>query len=106
MNAHHSPAAYPDPPLTMDEAAERLGVSRRTLSAALRELPFFEARGRKKVFYPEHITQLRQGMHECAFKSNGSTAGHMPTAPVLMASASAALSALKTLAEPKKRGRT
>ena len=98
--------AFPAAPLNMDEAAERLGVSRRTLTDALKRLPYYELRGRKKVFYPEHIAQLRQGMHECAFKSDGSTAGLMPTAPGLMVSGSAALSALRMLAAQRKPART
>ena len=98
--------AFLAPPLNMDEAAHRLGISRRTLSDALKRLPYYELRGRKKVFYPEHIAQLRQGMHECAFKSDGSTVGPMPTAPGLMVSGSAALSALRTLAAQRKPART
>jgi hypothetical protein len=49
----------------MDGAAEALGISRRTLVDAIKDLPYYELRGRKKVFYPEHIKQLRKGMHEC-----------------------------------------
>lgn len=98
--------AYPAKPLGMDEAAEHLGICRRTLSDTIKRLPYYELRGRKKVFYPEHIAQLRQGMHECASKSDGSTDGHMPTGPALMVSGSAALSALRMLAARRKPART
>ena len=46
-------------PLTMDQAAVALGVSKRALTDMLRDYPYFESRGRKKVFYSEHIQQLR-----------------------------------------------
>lgn len=91
-------------PLTMDEAAEALGISRRTLTDSLTRLPYYELRGRKKVFYSEHITALRRGMHECACKSDGSKVGPMRTAPVQTVSASDALSELAMLHERKKRG--
>lgn len=97
---------FPAKPLDMAGAAQVLGISRRTLTDALKTLPHYELRGRKKVFYPEHIAQLRQGMHECAYKSNGSTVGRMSMGPALTASASGALSALKTLVEQRKRART
>ena len=44
----------------MNEAAESLGISRRTLSDWLKRAPYYELRGRKKVFYPEHIMSLRK----------------------------------------------
>jgi hypothetical protein len=47
-------------PLTMDEAARALGVCRRTLAGLLRDYRYFEARGARKVFYPEHISALRE----------------------------------------------
>lgn len=47
-------------PLDMNGAAEALGIARRTLTDALKRLPFYELRGRKKVFYPEHIARLRK----------------------------------------------
>lgn len=98
--------AFPAKPISMDEAAEHLGVSKTTLTKAIKRLPYYELRGRKKVFYPEHIAQLRQGMHECALQSNGSTDGPMRTELPLMAKESAALSALKTLAKQRKPGHT
>ena len=97
---------YPAKPLGMSGAAEVLGVSRRTLTDTIKRLPHYELRGSKKVFYPEHIAQLRQGMHECACKSNGSTDGRKSMAPVLMASASDALSKLRTMAKQRKPART
>lgn len=96
---------YPDPPLGMNEAAEVLGVSRRTLTAMLGRLPHYELRGSKKVFYPEHITMLRKGMHECACKSNGPTVSRRFTDTVPMASVSGALYELATLTGQRKRGR-
>ena len=45
-------------PLTMNQAAVALGVSRRTLTESLKRLPYYELRGVKKVFYPEHIDAL------------------------------------------------
>ena len=96
--------AYPARPLDMVGAAEVLGVSRRTLTDTLKRLPHYELRGRKKVFYPEHIAQLRTGMHECACKPDGSTAGPMLSELARMVSASDSLSRLRTLAARKKHG--
>jgi predicted GIY-YIG superfamily endonuclease len=52
-----------NPPLDISGAAEALGVCRRSLEYAL-ESPdlgmFYELRGRKKVFYPEHILALKK----------------------------------------------
>ena len=92
-------------PLSMNEAAAALGISRRTLTDTLARLPFYELRGAKKVFYPEHIAALRREMHQCALKSNGSTGGHTFTAPALMDAGSDALSKLVMLHERKKRER-
>ena len=91
-------AAWAIQPLGMDDAAKALGISRRTLVDVLKRLPYFEARGSKKVFYPEHIASLRREMHECACRSNGSTDGRTSPAPAPMVRASDALSKLKTLA--------
>lgn len=46
-------------PLTMDQAAQVLGICRRTLVDFIREHPRYERRGRRKIFYPEHIEALR-----------------------------------------------
>ena len=92
-------------PLDMDGAALALGVSRRTLTESLKTLPYYERRGVKKVFYPEHIAALRRGMHECACASNGLTVGRTPMAPAPMAAASAVLLELATLAKQRKPAR-
>lgn len=65
-------------PVSMDNAAKLLGICRRTLVYKIKQFPFYEKRGNKKVFYPEHIKMLR----ECAFESNGKTDGHTLTARV------------------------
>src|SRR5690606_35060011 len=49
-------------PVDMDGAAVLLGVSRRYLVDVLRKHPHYERRGVKKVFYPEHISQLRAAL--------------------------------------------
>lgn len=51
-------------PIGMDDAATVLGVSRRYLVDVLRDHPHFERRGVKKVFYPEHISRLREALHQ------------------------------------------
>lgn len=102
-------ATFPTPeiarPLSMDEAALALGVSRRFLTESLKGLPFYELRGPKKVFYPEHISALRREMHRCALKSSGETVGPMPAALVPMAGESGALSKLEIVVAQKKRAR-
>ena len=48
-------------PINMDQAARVLGICKRTLTDMLKDHPYYELRGRvKKVFYPEHIMQLRK----------------------------------------------
>lgn len=96
---------FPPPPVGMNEAAALLGVSRRTLTDALKALPFYELRGRVKVFYPEHIDALRKGMHRCACQSDGSRDGPMFTASAPMESGSDALSKLVILSARRKRER-
>lgn len=49
-------------PVDMNGAARMLGVSRRFLVDTIRDHPHYESRGRKKVFYPEHIIQLREAL--------------------------------------------
>ena len=51
-------------PVDMDGAATLLGVSRRYLVDVLRAHPIYEPRGTRKVFYPEHIAQLREAICE------------------------------------------
>lgn len=61
-------------PVDMDGAATLLGVSRRYLVDVLRDHPLYEPRGTKKVFYPEHIAQLREAICEQSReKANSST---------------------------------
>lgn len=47
-------------PVDHPQAALLLGVSERKLWALLKEHPHFERRGRKNVYYPEHIEELRR----------------------------------------------
>lgn len=75
-------------PVDMDGAAVLLGVSRRYLVDVLRHHPHFERRGVKKVFYPEHISQLRAALCEPshtavrASSSNASTASGTSMEPL------------------------
>lgn len=92
-------------PLDANGAAVALGISRRTLDDVLRDHREFEWRGRKRVFYPEHIEQLRRIMDECGSGSSGKTDGHISTGPVLTGGASGALSKLVTLSAQRKPGR-
>lgn len=89
-------------PVGADGAAAALGISRRTLDEFLRGFPYYERRGKKRVFYPEHIELLRKEMNQCASRSSGLKVGHMSTGQALMASGSDALSRLATLAKRKK----
>ena len=52
-------------PLNMGEAARVLGMSRRKLSDEIRTHPYYERRGTRKVFYPEHIDALRREISQC-----------------------------------------
>lgn len=92
-------------PVGMDDAAHALGISRTTLTESLKRLPYYERRGAKKVFYPEHIERLRRELHACASGSNGLTVGPTSTAPAPMAPVSAVLSELAMLARRKKPAR-
>ncbi len=47
-------------PITHDDAAKVLGVNKWQLYELLREHPHYETRGRKRLFYPEHIKALRE----------------------------------------------
>lgn len=49
-------------PLSLEEAAHALGVSRRKMTSIIAEHPLYERRGRKKVFYPEHIEGIRKAL--------------------------------------------
>ena len=92
-------------PLDAGGAANALGISKRTLDEALKSWPYFERRGRKRVFYPEHIELLRKEMNECGSRSSGKTDGHMFTGLALMASGSDALSKLATLSRQRRLAR-
>ena len=70
-------------PLDMAGAALVLGISRRTLVELLKTLPHFELRGTRKVFYPEHIEALREGIRRCqGSKQSDVTASSTPSAPL------------------------
>jgi len=99
------PMTFPDPPLNMNQAATALGVSRRFLTDSLKSLPYFDQRGTKKVFYPEHIEALRRGLNQCASKSSGERDGRTSPAPAPMAHGSDALSRLATLVAQRKPAR-
>ena len=49
-------------PVDINGAATVLGVSRRYFVDLLKVHPHYERRGTKKVFYPEHITALREAL--------------------------------------------
>lgn len=49
-------------PLDAAGLARALGVSRTTLRGILERHPHFELRGRKRVFYPEHVQRIRDGL--------------------------------------------
>ena len=53
-------------PLTLEEAAEALGICKRSLTTWLGKFPYYERRGVKKVFYGEHILALRKAIHSCS----------------------------------------
>ena len=54
------------PPVTLSQAAKKLGICRRSLTAWLVEFPYYERRGVRKVFYPEHIDALREAIDRCS----------------------------------------
>ena len=53
-------------PLTLEEAAEALGICKRSLTTWLGKFPYYERRGVKKVFYEEHVLALRKAIHSCS----------------------------------------
>lgn len=93
-------------PVDMDGAAVLLGISRRYLVDVLRKHPYYEPRGVKKVFYPEHITRLRdalcaQNLTEAKALSSGqSMASGMSPEPLPETAYEKAL-ALATKSKPK-----
>ncbi len=53
-------------PLTLAEAADALGICKRSLTTWLGEYPYYERRGSRKVFYQEHIDALREAIDRCS----------------------------------------
>ena len=53
-------------PLTLEEAAEALGICKRSLTTWLGKFPYYERRGVKKLFYQEHIDALREAIDRCS----------------------------------------
>lgn len=53
-------------PIDMDQCAVVMGVSRRWLIDLLKQYPFYELRGRRKLFYPEHVEALREALRQAA----------------------------------------
>lgn len=72
-------------PIDMAGAAATLGVSRRTLVDALKDYPHYERRGSKKVFYPEHIKALREGLAtwQDLRRKRAATGSSTPAAPLV-----------------------
>lgn len=66
MTARPAPT-WADPPLDMEGAARALGICRRKLTAFLNQdlkgRTLYETRGRKKVFYREHIAGIREALN-------------------------------------------
>lgn len=67
-------------PVGMDDAAMLLGVSRRFLVDKLKSHQFYERRGSKKVFYPEHIALLREALSCQTLNLKAETGSGMPLA--------------------------
>ena len=101
--------SWAEPPITIKQAAGALGISRASLDVALKvtsalEGVHYELRGNRKVFYREHILEMRKVLTQCTLKSphglakpvfTGST-GVAPTG-----GGSDTLSKLRTLAARK-----
>lgn len=56
--------------LTMDEAAERLRISRRSLQELVKDHPHYAANGRKKLFSEGYIAALWEAMRCRSSSSN------------------------------------
>lgn len=69
-------------PVDMNGAGMLLGVSRRFLVDVLRDHPHYELRGAKKVFYPEHITRLREALSSPASIKPRVGAYRTPSLPI------------------------
>ncbi len=105
---------WAEPPITINQAAGALGISRASLDFALKspsvnEGLHYELRGNRKVFYREHILEMRKVLTQCALKSPhglvksglGLLTGATPTG-----NGSDTLSKLRMLAAQKKKERT
>ncbi len=53
-------------PLKMAEAADALGICKRSLTTYVQDFEYYEQRGARKVFYPEHIMALREAIDKCS----------------------------------------
>ena len=101
--------SWAEPPITINQAAGALGISRASLDFALKspsvgEGLHYELRGNRKVFYREHILEMRKVLTQCALKSPHGSAklvrtGLMGVAPT--GGGSDTLSKLRTLAARK-----
>ena len=102
---------WAEPPITINQAAGALGISRASLDSALKlpdvnEGSHYELRGNRKVFYREHILEMRKVFTQCALKLPHATVSSMSMGVTPTVGASDALSKLKTLAAQKKKERT
>lgn len=88
------------PPLTRQQAAEVLGIAPRTLTDKLRKWPYFEKRGNRQVFYPEHIARLREELSCQDSRSTSEAASGTSLEPLLEAAFDKAL-ALATEGQQK-----
>ena len=68
--------------LTMDEAAERLRISRRSLQDLVKDHPHYAANGRKKLFSEGDIAALWEAMR-CRSNSSGAKDRTTGTSEVL-----------------------
>ena len=98
---------WAEAPIDIKQAAVALGVSRKTLDVVMKNPCFiagihFELRGKRKIFYREHIVAMRKEMTKCAYTLETEKGGSMPVGLNLTASPSNNLSILKTLAKQKK----
>ena len=100
---------WAEPPITINQAAGALGISRASLDVALKapsvtEGLHYELRGNRKVFYREHILEMRKVLTQCALKSpHGSVKPVFTgsTGVALTGGGSDTLSKLRTLAAQK-----
>lgn len=88
-------------PVDMAGAAALLGISKRTLVDVLKVHQHYERRGVRKVFYPEHIEALREGLKQCRDSLSKSGAASFTPLDPLPASAFDKALALATRPLPK-----